>query len=207
VALVMSVWRVCAYIPDRERFWTLMCLRLVVFLLAGWRRSREALLAAAAFSLAGLAVFWLPPDRVGLVYWPNALALLGLLAQRQIARRRDPRGDMDDRFHAALIAAGGLSLCRLLSQWVLESASGFYLTASWSALALALFGCGIALSQRVYRWLGLPVLAAALGRAMLCDVWKLETLYRVLSFCPLGVVLLLLEFIYNKYQEKLRRFL
>ena len=39
------------------------------------------------------------------------------------------------------------------------------------------------------------------------DVWKLETLYRILSFMALGIVLLVLGFIYNKYQEKIREWL
>jgi uncharacterized membrane protein len=42
---------------------------------------------------------------------------------------------------------------------------------------------------------------------MVIDVWKLETLYRILSFMALGVVLLVLGFIYNRYQEKIREWL
>ena len=41
----------------------------------------------------------------------------------------------------------------------------------------------------------------------LFDVWKLETLYRILSFMALGIVLLVLGFIYNKYQEKIKEWL
>ena len=72
---------------------------------------------------------------------------------------------------------------------------------------MGLFACGIVLRERVYRWVGLAILAAALGRVVLFDVWKLETLYRVLSFMALGVVLLVLGFIYNKYAEKIRQWL
>jgi len=59
----------------------------------------------------------------------------------------------------------------------------------------------------VYRWLGLAILAFALGRIVFFDVWKLETLYRILSFMALGIVLLVLGFIYNKYQEKIKEWL
>ena len=34
-----------------------------------------------------------------------------------------------------------------------------------------------------------------------------KTIYRVLTFMALGVVLLVLGFIYNKYQEKIRQWL
>ena len=60
VALVMSIWWVCAYIPERERIWLLALLGLGVFLWAGWQRNREALLFSAAFTLVALILFWLP---------------------------------------------------------------------------------------------------------------------------------------------------
>ena len=84
---------------------------------------------------------------------------------------------------------------------------GFYLTASWSALALVLFAGGVVLRERMYRWLGLGMLAAALGRVVVFDVWKQETIYRVLTFTALGVVLIVVSFIYNKYQDKIRQWL
>ncbi len=61
--------------------------------------------------------------------------------------------------------------------------------------------------ERIYRWLGLGLLAGALGRIVVLDVWKLETLSRILSFMALGVVLLVLGFVYSKYQEKIREWL
>jgi uncharacterized membrane protein len=74
-------------------------------------------------------------------------------------------------------------------------------------LALALFTAGLLLRERMYRWVGLGVLACALGRVVLFDVWKLETVYRILSFMALGIVLLVLGFIYSKYQQKIREWL
>ncbi len=59
----------------------------------------------------------------------------------------------------------------------------------------------------MYRWSGLLVLTCALGRVVILDVWRLETIYRILSFMALGVVLLVLGFIYTKYQEKIREWL
>jgi uncharacterized membrane protein len=102
---------------------------------------------------------------------------------------------------------GGVTLWRLVSDWVLLGPGGFYLTASWSALAFLLFGCGVVLREKMYRWAGLGILAAALGRVIVIDVWTLEKIYRVLSFMALGIVLLVLGFIYNKYQEKIRQWL
>jgi uncharacterized membrane protein len=82
-----------------------------------------------------------------------------------------------------------------------------YLTAAWALLALVVFGTGFLWRDRTYRWAGLAVLACALGRVVFFDVWRLPVIYRVLSFMALGVVLLVLGFIYNRYQEKIREWL
>ena len=208
VALVMSIWWVCEYIPARERIWLLAMLGLWMFLWAGLYRSGETLLFSAAYTLTALALFWLPLLEAPTVYWPNLVVIVMLLGQRQMARRLPERYDVDSRIHGAVIIVGGLSLWLFLTRWVCQNASGvFYLTASWSALALVLFATGMALRERVYRWLGLGVLAFALGRVVIIDVWKLDTLYRILSFMALGIALLVLGFIYNKYQEKIKEWL
>jgi hypothetical protein len=204
----MALYWVWDYIPAQERIWFLSLLGLTFFLLAGLRRSREALLAAAVFSGCGLLLFWSPFFEGPTVYWPNMAALLLLLVQRQIAWRLPDRYPLERGVHTAVIVVGGLSLWQFLSRFVLEYANGgFYLTASWSVLALILFAAGILLHERVYRWLGLAVLASALGRVVIFDVWKIELVYRVLSFMALGIVLLVLGFIYNKYQEKIKEWL
>jgi uncharacterized membrane protein len=207
VALLMSLWWIQQYIPARERMWVSALTGLLIFLWAGWRRNSEALLFSAVFTVAAFAQFWFPLHSATTVYWPNLLAILALLGQQRAAKRLSDRHPLDRNVHGAVIIAGGMSLWLLLTRWVNQSAGGFYLTASWSLLALVLFTCGIALRERIYRWLGLGLLAVALGRIVLFDVWKLETLYRILSFMALGIVLLVLGFIYNKYQEKIREWL
>ena len=152
-------------------------------------------------------MFWFPFHGATTVYWPNLVVILVLLAQQRIAKRFHTGYALDARVHGAVISVGGLTLWLLLYRWLSESENSFYLTAAWSVLALALFTCGIVLRERVYRWIGLGVLATALGRVFIFDVWKLETIYRVLSFMALGIVLLVLGFIYNKYQEKIREWL
>jgi uncharacterized membrane protein len=207
VALALSIAWICEYIPARERIWVLAFLGLGIFLWAGAKRNGEGLGFSVPFTVTALALFWLPLLETPTVYWPNLVAIVTLLAQRQIAARCQERYPIKREMHVAVIVIGGLSLWLFVSRWVLEQASGFYLTASWSMLALGLFTCGILLRERVYRWLGLGILASALGRVLIFDVWKLETLYRILSFMALGIVLLVLGFIYNKYQEKIREWL
>ena len=206
-ALGMSLLWIWEYIPERERIWLLALLGLWAFVWSGLRKNNEALLFSGVFSAAALALFWLPMLRSHQVYWPNLCAIVALLTQRQVARRFPERYGLDPGIHTAVILAGGLSLWRFFSLWVMESASGFYLTACWSGLALVLFSVGIVLRERMYRWLGLGILGCALGRVIIFDVWRLESVYRILSLMALGVVLLVLGFVYSKYQEKIKEWL
>lgn len=207
VAVGMALLWVWEYIPARERIWVFSLLGLLVFLGAGLRRNREALLVAAVFTLAALVLFWLPLLTPSTVYWPNLCAMILLLGQRQLARRFPERYVIEPGIHAAIILAGGLSLWLFLSRWVGETDNARFLTACWSLLALGLFATGIVLRERTYRWLGLGILGCAVVRVGVVDVWKLEALYRVLSLMALGMALLVLGFVYSKYQEKIREWL
>jgi len=207
VALVMSLAWVHEYIPSRERFWVFAVLGAVTFCQAGWWKSQEGLLAGAVFTVTGFCGFWFPWHGTSTVYVPNLFAILLLLGQQQLARGTAGHFDLKPEIQAVMIASGGLSLWLFVSRWVAQESSGFYLTVSWAVLAFLLFVAGLGLRERMYRWLGLAVLGCALGRVVLFDVWKLHTIYRIASFFALGVVLLVLGLIYNKYQEKIKEWL
>ena len=207
VALFMVLAWVQEYLPVRERFWVFALLGLAVFGWAGWRRNLEGCLFGAVLTAAGFGGFWLAPGGAVTVYLPNLMALLVLLGQQQVARRLPERFAFRSEWHVAMICVADVSLWHFVTRWVQSGSGGFYLTVGWAVLALALFLTGMGLRERMHRWLGLAVLAAALGRVVIYDVWKLETLYRIVSFFALGVVLLVLGFIYNRYQEKIRQWL
>ena len=61
--------------------------------------------------------------------------------------------------------------------------------------------------ERVYRWLGLIVLAVTLGHIVLFDLSRLDSLGRAISSFVLGLVVLGMGFIYNRYHAKFRDFL
>ena len=94
-----------------------------------------------------------------------------------------------------------------LTRWTYQTHSASQLTMVWALLALVVFAAGLTLRERVYRIGGFAILAMAVGRVFLVDVWKLETLYRIVSFLVLGAVLLLLGFIYNRFADTIRRWL
>jgi hypothetical protein len=207
VAVVMSLWWVHRYINSIEQCWVLGMIGLVIFAIVAWRPNRETLAFSAVFTLCALSKIWFPPPGTASGYWPNLLVILSLLAQQQFARGPFPALKLTPAMHASAITAGGLTLWLFVSRWILEGPDKLYLTAAWSALALVMFVAGFAFRERSYRWLGLAVLGFSLGRVFIVDCWHWDTIYRVLSFMALGVVFIVLSFIYNRYQEKIREWL
>jgi uncharacterized membrane protein len=195
------------FIPLRHHFSFLILLGSLVFLLGGGIRSSKALLFAYALDVAGLITFWVRVSLPDVASVANLFAILALIAQQRFARRFPDSFPLEPGAHNAFIVVSTMTLWAFVSRSVFMSSGGLYLTAAWSGLALALFVFGIALRERMYRWSGLGMLACALGRIIIFDVWKLDVLGRILSFLTLGVALLVLGFIYNKYQEKIKEWL
>jgi uncharacterized membrane protein len=206
-AIAMSLCWLWQYVPDRQHVGAFMAVAIGVFALAVWRRNRETLLATAVYAAAALVTLWAKEDFAMDIYWANLLSLLALPVMQQIVRRTQPRLSLGEKIHGAIVFITGASLWRFLSCWTATFTSGFLVTMSWAGFAVLVFAAGMILRERFHRWLGLGVLAAAVGRVVLVDVWKQETIYRVLTFMALGVALLVIGFIYNKFQEKIRQWL
>ncbi|MDB6030700.1 MAG: Membrane protein-like protein, partial [Verrucomicrobiales bacterium] len=206
-AFGLSLGWVFEFVPGRERFWVLNLLGAFLFLGGGLAQKRGGLLFGGCYTAVGFLVLWVQFWSESIAYWPNLLGILLLLGEQQLTKRYPARFNVPRSFQWMSIVLGAATLWLLLSKWVMLHAGGFYLTVAWGFLALLLFGTGFLLGERNYRWAGLAILGLALGRVIFFDVWKLETIYRILSFMGLGVVLLVLGFIYNKYQEKLRAWL
>jgi uncharacterized membrane protein len=207
IALAMSLVWIWEYVPERERVWAFMLAAVAVFAFAIWKRNREALIAAAVYATTSLATLWATENLAMDIYLPNLISLLTLFALQQILRRAAKWLQPDEKIHGAIIFITGVSLWRFVSCWVATFTGGFLLTAAWAGLAVLVFAAGIFLRERFHRWLGLGILAAAVGRVVLVDVWKQETIYRVLTFMALGVALLVIGFIYNKFQDTIRKWL
>ena len=207
LALAMSLLWVWDYVPERQRVWACMLAAVAVFALGLWRNAREALAAAAVYAVASLAQLWLHEDLVMDLYLPNLLSLVALFVLQQGLRRVSARLPLDEKVHGAIVVIAGISLWRFLSSWSAQATSGFSVTMTWAGFAVVVFTTGILLRERFLRWFGLSVLAASVGRVVLVDVWREQTIYRVLTFMALGVALLVVGFIYNKYQEKIRQWL
>jgi hypothetical protein len=205
IAVAMSLWWIHEYIPARERVWVLGLIGTVIFLVSVRKSSR--LVAGFGGVYLACAVLSLLFQPATMVYFPNFLFIIVLLALQQVVRRYQHRFPILPEWGTTIIVTGLLALWLFVTKWVMQLSGGTeYLTGAWAAVALVTIAAGFAFRERMYRWVGLCVLALALGRVVI-DVWHLEMIYRILSLIALGVVLLALGFIYNKYEEKIREWL
>ncbi len=190
VALVMGVSAILG--GNRSRF----VFALIVFALALLQWTRD--------------LFDAPPYD-----WPNALVCLVPVVLAELIRRTEGKsrpgstflGEESGAARVVLVSLAVIMAWRTASVFAGETFGGFYLTISWALLAFVVFGMGFGLQEKTYRWLGLLVLGFAVARILLIDVWRLEPLPRILSFVAIGMVLVTLGFVYNRYQEFIRRYL
>ena len=106
-----------------------------------------------------------------------------------------------------LLISGLICLVSICSLHTITSFDGSGLAICWGLLAGVLFSIGLILRCRPYRLVGLFLLAASVLHVLFIDVMKLDSLGRILSFITLGLVLLVLGFLYNRFQETIRKFL
>ncbi len=205
VTLALAAGLVFAHAPAESWFLAFALAALGFYLVLRLNRSTETFVHAGL--LATLAtVLWFARLPHAPAHALDAIGFLALaLAGQTLRARSTPTG--------AATVAPGLAVLATLGGWILlhrlvaASAGGFLLTVSWSLLTLVMITAGFLLRDRVYRLLGLAVLGATLGRIFLIDVWQLDTLFRILSFLVLGLVLLALGFIYNRHADRIRRWL
>lgn len=206
MSALMSLLWVHQYLGPEKWFWVQVLLGACLFAVGMFRKERALIYVSLIYTAFGLFDFWRPGGTP--VMYPLNLFAIAMLFVQQLTLRRvaveDKEASIVENFY---ILAGGSSLWFFLYRWLSLHAVGFYITAGWAALAFAFFVVGLILQHRTYRWFGLSVLICALLRVMLLDVWRLETIYRVLSFMALGIVLVVLGFIYNRYQEEFKKWL
>jgi len=68
-------------------------------------------------------------------------------------------------------------------------------------------GFGFSLQKKHLRMQGMIIFSITILKVFLYDTRNLETIHRTVSYIALGVILLLVSFIYTKYKEKLKEIL
>jgi hypothetical protein len=98
-----------------------------------------------------------------------------------------------------VLVAGALLLGTLA-----RIAGGQWLTIAWLVAALALFGLGLLVRSRLYRLSALAALGLTLLKVVVYDLSQLTALVRIASVVVLGLVLLVISFLYTRLEGRLR---
>jgi hypothetical protein len=155
-------------------------------------RFQSYAVSALAFSLAVIQVFSIE-RRLPL----TAVVIAGLYLAQFLS-------ELVERRARAMFSLLGTALLTVL---LYHEVSGGLLTVACGVEGLALLGAGFALRERVLRWQGLVLLLACILKLFLYDLRNLETVYRILSFVALGLILLAVSWVYTRFREHLRRIL
>ncbi|MGC2662218.1 MAG: DUF2339 domain-containing protein [Bryobacteraceae bacterium] len=82
-----------------------------------------------------------------------------------------------------------------------------YRTVVWAMEGVGLLAAGLTLRERTLRLEGLFLLLACILKVFFYDLRNLETIYRILSFIALGIILLAVSWAYTRFRERLQHYL
>jgi uncharacterized membrane protein len=91
-------------------------------------------------------------------------------------------------FHGSVLASGAIS-----------NAEGFSYSGAWLVFAAVLLGTGVRRGSSPLRWASLGILMATVGKVFLFDMADLGGLWRVASFLGLGLSLVAIGFVYQRF--------
>lgn len=95
----------------------------------------------------------------------------------------------------------------LLTILLFHEVSGRLLTMAWGAEGLLLLTVGFPLRDRILRLSGLTLFLVCILKLFVYDLRQLETLYRILSFIVLGLILLSVSWVYTRFRSHIQRYL
>jgi len=86
----------------------------------------------------------------------------------------------------------------------LRNAQNLSLTAVWAVYAVIGLVVGIVKRWRYVRLWALGLLIVPIGKVFIYDVWALETIYRIIAFVGLGLLLLISAYLYQRYSKVIK---
>ena len=80
------------------------------------------------------------------------------------------------------------------------------LSAFYALVSISLLALGIALKKTTARWLALSLFGLTILKVFIFDLSSLETIWRVLSFVVLGVILIISGLLYALFRKRIEQF-
>jgi hypothetical protein len=201
VAMIAVILTTIDFVPRQWRL-SVFAAEAVLLILTGIPVLVWMALAPLAVGMAGF--MGTSQRRLGpaATAWCNALiAWLFMLLGARMLRLRSPE---TQRWLRVTLVTLATALAVLALKKI---APVTLLTVSWAVAGFLLLALGFAVRERPYRIGGLVLLGFSLLRVLFYDLAKFETIYRILSFIGLGVILLALAYLYTKNRERLAKWL
>ena len=149
----------------------------------------DAAVALAAFAVAALVSARFVPEKT----FVGALVDLRLLLEAAAA--------------AAIVYLGSIAIVDLTREAETAAEPGqtpqVLLSAFWALVGFGSLLFGLLRDDRRFRIAGLALLTAAIAKVFLFDLSTLESIYRVLSFIALGLLLLAAAFAYQRIRARI----
>lgn len=176
------------------------------------RRAEFAVALFLGLAIGHVLLFEAPPDAllVGVDSLAEALIGIAMVAGAAIAVSRLLDPEPKDRRLAleviALAAVVYIPSIVIVDTWTTGDRSDpgqtaqLLLSAFWSLTGLAGIVYGLVRAQRAARLAGLALLGLAVAKVFIFDLSQLDSIYRVLSFLALGLLLLAGAFAYQRLQ-------
>lgn len=202
-----------AYLPETYRMLYYVGVASLLFQFALQLQKRNParavlwLIYAGVFAVIGLLLFWRDLAQGKPASWLHVLALFFYAGHERFAKSRFPATIFPAFIRHILIVAAVSGFWLEWNRWIDFNESAFPKTLAWATLGTIALCLGLVIRERTYRVCGLALLALATIRVFVNDIWGLDPIFRILSFIVLGVVLLGLGFIYNKFADKLKEWL
>jgi hypothetical protein len=186
--------------------WALFALVLIA---AGQRwniadlRLQSYAIAALAFWRSWSTDFWEPGDfsaMAGRIATGTFVIACFFAAQLLIPQMQDEKLRRGRMFYSLLATV-------LLTILLYHEVSGSFLTIAMGAEGLLLLAAGFPLRDRTLRLSGLTLFMVCILKLFVYDLRNLETLYRILSFIVLGVILVGVSWVYTRFRDRVKRYL
>ena len=103
--------------------------------------------------------------------------------------------------YSFVFIAASCELVNLMGQFHIPDATKLGLSILWGVYALALIVIGIARDKKHLRVAAIVLLAVTLAKLFLYDIADLDTIPKTILFVTLGITLLVVSFLYNKYKD------
>lgn len=108
---------------------------------------------------------------------------------------------VDAIIHGTVLITASCELVNLMGQFHIADSTKFGLSILWGVYALFLIVLGIAKNKKHLRIAAIALLGVTLVKLFFYDIAELDTIPKTILFVSLGLLMLIVSFLYNKYKR------